>query len=123
MRIWQPRTTVWIGTGALPWRRRSLSARSGAAATATGSAPSTAKLSSGIGLASHGPGALLQPGEKACNLAPDRRAPGHAAPVRADQADQLVALVQRRQVVRALYVHAIDQERLDVRFHAAQDGI
>ena len=56
---------------------------------------STWKLSSGIGVCSPGAGTLPQAVEEPVDCGPNLRTPGETAPVCANQAHQLVALVDR----------------------------
>src|SRR5579859_3197711 len=65
-------------------------------------------------------GAILQPGEEPPDGLPHLGPPRQAAPVRADQADQPVTLVNADPVALAGLPHAVDQQRLDVRLELAQ---
>src|SRR3954451_7514731 len=67
--------------------------------------------------------ALLQVREEAPDPLPNLLASREAAPARADQADELVALVDRHQEVLARAERAIDQQRFDVRRHVEQHGV
>ena len=57
------------------------------------------------------------------DLLPDLGAAGQPAPVRADKADQPVALVDRHQPVAARALRAVDEQRLDVGRHRAQNRV
>src|SRR5581483_11799918 len=89
---------------------RSLKSSSGAAAKRSGSAPSTWKFKSGMR------GVLLQSGEELGDLVPHRGAARQAAPVRSDQADQLVAHVDAHAEIGGLGCQTVDQQRLHIRF-------
>src|SRR6516225_9162806 len=106
---------LWIGTDSASWLIRSLNTSSGAAANGAASAFSTLKLNSGKGVSSHEPGLCLQVAEEPTDCFPYLCAAGKAAPIGADQADKLVAFVDRRYIVLSGFAHSIYQERFDVR--------
>src|ERR1700733_2582317 len=101
---------------------RSLNRSVGATVKRCGSAFSIWKLRSGIGFLFHNRGSLFQFVEKARNLLPDLGSTGKAAPVGANQSDQLVAFVDRQQIIlwrskSAGVPDAIDEQSFNVRFH------
>src|ERR1700733_7018524 len=107
---------------------RSLNASSGAAAYGTTSAPSIVRTSSGMLALATDPGATLQRAEECADFAPHFGAAGKPAPVRADQSDQLVTLIDRHQIIfrsdtGSVVPDAIDEQRGYIRLHHFQDGI
>src|ERR671932_1149954 len=94
----------------------SLKSMVGLAAKGRTSASTTPKSRSGI-CASHAAGPLLQTRAEPLDLLPDLSAPAQALPVGADETHQPVALVDGDQEVVSGAPHAVDQQRLDVRFH------
>src|SRR5580693_3386506 len=107
---------------------RTLNDSSGVAANCTTSAPSVVSRRSGMRALTAQSSALLQPGKKCANLPPHFRAAGKAAPVGADQSDQLVAFIDGDQIIlgrRSLSntPDTIDQQCAHVVLHPAQNWI
>src|SRR4030081_847329 len=115
MRTWQPSVTAWMGS----WPdsvTRSFRASVGAAAKGTASAPSTLKPSSGISdrrRTDSGSGPP-PPGEETVDRPPDVGSARETAPSAPDQPDQLIAAIDRHQVMVACASHAVDEQRLYV---------
>src|SRR3954467_11535720 len=120
MRIWQRRATAWIGVGPASApagsETRSLKTRIGSAANRSGSALSTRKFSSGMG-------PFLQAQEEAADLVPCGLTAREASPGKADEAHQLVTLVDAHAVAFARLAHPVDQQRLDVRLERPEDRV
>src|SRR4051812_3192608 len=114
MRIWHCSVTARIDSVAGALVSRSLNASRGAAAEGTISAPSTAICRSGTA----GPpsrrgragGALLQAREEGVDILPDGVAARQPTPAGSDQADQQIALIDRRQVVVLPAADAVHQQ-------------
>src|SRR5438105_4755834 len=114
--------TEWMASSDGVLLMRSLNASSGAAAYGTLSALSTWKLRSGMRLLLRAR-AFLQAEEELRNLRPDLGSSGKAAPVQANQADQLVTLVDGDAVELAGRIDAVDQQGLNVRLQVLEDRI
>src|SRR4051794_30899721 len=102
---------------------RSLKTSCGAAAWGSGSARSASKSRSGMGIASRRTRSLVEAGEEPPDHVPDLGAPGQAAPMGPDQADQLVTLVDRGEVGVAGPARPVHQQGLDVGLERAEDGV
>src|SRR5579863_3702229 len=107
---------------------RTLKDNNGAAANFTTSALSIVSCNSGMRVLLAGASSFLEALKKRANLAPDFCPAGKPAPVRADQSDQLVAFVDRNEVILrgrspSDMAHAIDEQGSHIVLHLAQDGI
>ena len=81
------------------WLMRSLNRSVGATVKRCGSDFSIWKLRSGIRFLSHHRGTMFQPVEEVTDLLPDLGSTGKAPPVGANQAYQLVTLVDREHII------------------------
>src|ERR1700675_5021616 len=97
---------VWIISSCRVLPTRSLNESVGAAANGTASALSTEKLRSGIG-------ERFQLHEEVPDFLPHFSSAREPTPVRSDQADQVVAFVDRRHIVFARTIQAIHQKSLN----------
>src|SRR5271169_4168806 len=107
---------------------RTLNDSSGAAEYWTTSAPSIVSCKSGMHALLTETSSLLEPGKKRSNFAPDFRATGKAAPVGADQPDQLVAFIDWNQVIlgrgcASNMADAINEQGGHIVVHVAQNWI
>src|SRR4051794_25478606 len=107
MRNWQRSTTEWTGVGPFPAatvsETRRVKSISGSAAKRSGSDPSTWKFRSGMRLPP------LQVLEEPPDLVPRRLPAREPSPVRPDQADQLIALVDADTVIFARRADPMDE--------------
>src|SRR5579859_6261818 len=108
--------------------KRKLKAKVGAAAWVIVSALSTRKLRSGTAATPWYAGFFAQRLEETSHLAPDLRPARKPMPVCPDQAHQLEALIDGRQVVfggpvSAGVPEAVHQKSLHIRFHLCQRRI
>src|SRR5580704_279942 len=107
---------------------RILNAISGAAAYGTASALSTVNCKLGMHALASDSRSLPQCGKESSNLPPDFRATRQPVPVHADETNQLVALIDRDEVIlRRLRTSAkpnpIDEQGSHVGFHFVQDRV
>src|SRR5450432_1347782 len=107
---------------------RTLNPSSGAAAYCTTSTLSTVSCRSGMRALADESGPLLERCKKGVDLAPDLGATRQPVPVRADQADQLVALVDGHNVIlrrvrTSTVPDTIDKQSGHIRFHLIQNWI
>src|ERR1700723_2883149 len=122
MRIWQARSVAWIVSLGGALSMRTVKASIGEAACGTTAAPSTAKVSSGIG------GLAPELGVELVHAFPDRGAAAEATPVRADDADDAITDVDRGDVLvhgsafLPRHARVVDEESLDIGAHALDGG-
>src|ERR1700730_8554822 len=107
---------------------RSLNRSVGATVKRCGSAFSIWKLRSGIRFLSNHRGPLLQSVEEMADLLPDLGSAGKASPVGANQAYQLVTVVDREHIVLRSSKppnssNPVDEQSFNVRFHFLQPWI
>src|ERR1700738_1993397 len=104
---------------------RSLNRSVGATVKRCGSAFSIWKLRLGIRFLSHHRGPVFQSVEEMPDLLPDLGSAGKASPVGANQAYQLVTLVDREHIVLRSskspdMSNTVDEQSFNVRFHFLQ---
>src|ERR1700722_4551909 len=100
----------------------------GTAAKGTTLADSILKLRSGIHASANHLGFASQFRKKSTHFCPDFSSAGEAAPVGPNQADKLVALVHRGNVILRFsqsvsMANTIDEEGFDIRFKLMENGI
>src|SRR5258708_1947954 len=107
---------------------RALHAHNGPAAYRTPSALSTVNRRSGMRALMSEAGSLLERRKERANLAPNFRATGESAPVRADQPDELIALIDGDEVIlrggrSPGMANAVNEQGRHIGFHLAQNWI